>query len=400
MRRLPYARLPILLGMALIALPSLLVYGNWLHSLLAGVPMYSDTRLNGAQTAAAKPDLDMETLASGDYERQWVAWFGQRFPLLAPAVRVKAQLYWSLLRSSSTPYIIVGRDKTLFERGYLDEYCSRDIAAFKPSARAWADKLARIQHWYTARGKLFVYVITPSKAASEPELIPPAWPCASSSADRAGFHAAYMDILHSAGLNVADTVASTLVAKRSYPFPPFPQGGTHFNAAASADAAQAVIASINNASSWRRMDDLKFTWQMGEPDEVDTDLLDAMNVPWPGLHYQTPRIDVTTPRPSQCEPVIMAQVGGSFLYQIDKAFQRMPCPPQIDLYEYFRRTMAFYPGDRRFPVDPGRREWMLTDAAEVVILEENEELVAHSDHGEALYQLIAGREKKVDEGQY
>jgi hypothetical protein len=389
MRRLPYARWPILLGMALIALPSLLVYGNWLHTLLAGVPMYSDTKLNGVQVPVPKPELDFNNFASGTYGREWVAWFGQHFPLLAPAVRLKAQFYWSVLhKSSPVQYIVVGREDTLFEQSYLSEYCSRDIAAFRPVAQAWAAKLARMQAWYATRGKLFVYVITPSKAASEAELMPPAWPCAASPADRAGFHQAYMAILRAANVNVADAVQSTLAAKQAYPFPPFPQGGTHFNTVASARAVQAIIASVNGASAWRRMNDLEFTWTMGTPNEVDTDLLDAMNVPWPGMHYQTPDITVTTPRSGRCEPVIMGQVGGSFAYQIDKVFQRMPCPPQIDLYEYFHNTMAFYPGDRRYPVDSRRREWMLTGAAQVILLEENEELVARSDHGEALYELI------------
>jgi hypothetical protein len=94
---------------------------------------------------------------------------------------------------------------------------------------------------------------------------------------------------------------------------------------------------------------------------------------------------------SQCTPVVMAGVGGSFSYQIDKVLQRTACPPHIDLYEYYRNRMAFYPGDLRYPVDTKRRAWMLLEAADVVVLEENEELAAHSQYGDAFYQLVEQR---------
>lgn len=391
MRRSLLWRLPVLAGLALVALPSLLVYGNALHRLVAGKPMYSDTALHGAQVQAPMPAATVGALASGAFAHGYAAYFDQNFPLLAPAVRMKAQLYWSLLHQSPAWYISIGRHGTLYENQYLDEYCSRDIAAFTPVAEAWAARLAEMQRWYAARGKLFVYLLTPSKAAAEPEDIPADWPCAASAADRQGLHAAYRAVLDRAGVNVADGVATTQAARRDYPFPPFPKGGIHFNTVASARAVQELIAVINRASAWQRMDGFGFAWRMGPPNEVDTDLLDALNVPWPNFHYKTPDIDISPAAVPDCIPVLMAQVGGSFAYQIDKVLQRLACPPRVDLYEYFRNTMAFYPGDERHPVDPQRRAWMLLDAAEVVVLEENEQIAARSEHGQAFYELVRAR---------
>lgn len=391
MRRIPLWRAPVVLGMALIAGPSLLVYGNALHRLVAGVPMYSDTVLHGVQNPLPGPDLTRATLVSAGFMHATAASFGRHFPLLAAAVRIKGQIYWSLLHQSPTWFITIGRHDVLYENSYLDEYCSRDIAATRPRAVAWASKLMRMQRWYQSQGKLFLYLLTPSKAASEPETMPAGWPCAASAANRSGLHAAYRAILEQAGVNLVDAVETTGEAKRAYPFPPFPATGTHFNAVSTALAARRLIAVMAQAGSWRRMDDFSFSWRLGAPNDVDTDLLDALNVPYPGLREQTPAITIQPARQSRCVPVRMAQVGGSFTYQLDKVLQRTACPPEIDLYEYYRNTMAFYPGDQRYPVDPRRRAWVLLEAAQVVVLEENELLAPGSQHGEALFKLVSER---------
>lgn len=390
MRRALFWRLPVLLGMLMIALPALLVYSNAFHKLVAGVPIYSDTALHGVQPPPVLPELARRTILSGSFGHDYAIYFGKRFPLLAAAVRAKGQIYWSVLHQSPTWFISIGRQDVLYENDYLAEYCSRDIRAYTPVAEAWAVKLMRVQRWYAAQGKVFLYLLTPSKAATEPEDMPAGWPCRASSFDRRGFHAAYRRILDRAGVNVVDAVETTLRAKNKYPFPAFPPGGTHLNEVMSALAVRQLIGVMTRAGTWRRMDDFTFGWTMAKPDEVDTDLLDALNVPYTGMQYETPTI-TTRPARQPCNPIMMAQVGGSFTYQIDKVLDLTSCPPRIDLYEYFRNTMAFYPGDHRYKVDPARRAWALLDAAQVVILEENEELAARSQHGEAFYELVSGR---------
>ncbi len=391
MRRIPFWRLPILLGMAMIAIPSLLVYMNAFHRVVAGVPMYSDRALHGVQPPIVLPVLTRPAVLSGNFMHGYAAYFSRTFPLLAAAVKLKGQVYWSLLHESPTWFISIGRHNVLYENIYLDDYCTRDIAASAPHVEAWAAKLMRMQRWYAARGKVFLYLLTPSKAATEPETMPRGWPCHASLTDRTQFHAAYRAILSRAGVNLVDAVQTTAQAKLSYPFPPFPPGGTHFNQVSAALAVQQLIAVMTRVGTWRRMNDLAFSWRMSPPDEVDTDLLDALNVPMTGIDYQTPSVVVRRQKHGRCEPVVMAQVGGSFTYEIDKILDLSVCPPQIDLYEYFGNTMAFYPGDRRYPVDPRRRAWALLDGAAVVVLEENEEVAAHSQHGEAFYDLLSRR---------
>ena len=391
MRRALLWRLPILCGLAMIAVPSLLVYGNAAHGLVAGVPMYENTKLVGVQPPIPEATLSWTDVLWGAYGRHAAAVFDRNFPLLRAAGRMKAQIIWWIFHQSSTWYVEVGQHDVLYETDYTEEYCARDIAAAAPGERAWAGKLRKIQDWYAAQGKVFLYLLTPSKPAIEPEFLRRGWPCPASRANRTGFHDAYRAILDAAGIHVVDGVETTLEAKADYPFPPFPQGGVHFNTVSAARTAQQLITVMTQASTWRRMDEFSFTWHMAAPNDVDTDLLDSLNIPDSGIHYQTPAIDIAPASTAMCQPVVMAQVGGSFTYQVDKVLQRLACPPAIDFYEYYHTTMAFYPGDRRYPVDANRRRWMLLDAAQVVVLEENEELAAHSDHGKAFASLVINR---------
>ncbi len=390
MRRSLLWRSPILLGMAMVALPALLVYFNAFHRQVAGVPIYSDTSLHGVELPVVLPPLTRHEVASGDFSRAYSIYFGRTFPLLAAAVRAKGQFYWSVLHQSPAWFISIGRHDVLYENGYLDGYCSRNIAASRRAAEAWAARLMRMQNWYASHGKLFLYLLTPSKAAIEPEFMPSGWPCEAAPADREGFHAAYRAILDHAGVNVVDAVETSLQAKADYPFPPFPPGGTHFNDLTAARAVQRLIDVSTRAGTWRRLNDLDFTWTMSEPSRIDMDLLLALNVPWTGMHYTTPMVTARSARDPHCTPVLMAQVGGSFTYQIDKILELTRCPPRIDMYEYFHNRMAFFPGDRRYPVDPRRRAWALLEAAQLVVLEENEQLMA-SQHGQAFYELVSRR---------
>ena len=53
------------------------------------------------------------------------------------------------------------------EKSYLDEYCNRDMATLRTSGETWAARLRETQDYVEAHGKVFLYVITPSKVAQK-----------------------------------------------------------------------------------------------------------------------------------------------------------------------------------------------------------------------------------------
>jgi len=88
-------------------------------------------------------------------------------------------------------------------------------------------KLRDIQDYYRARGGIFIYMTSPSKAAQEPEYFTGQMPCPSTSAARAQLLPSYVDALKAGGIDVLDAASLIHDAKGKYPFGLFPEGGEH-----------------------------------------------------------------------------------------------------------------------------------------------------------------------------
>ena len=89
-------------------------------------------------------------------------------PVFPISVRAKNQLVFSLFGGSAAPGVVIGRNGQLYEQFYIDEFCARDGAFDSARLGAWSSTLREIQERAQARGKSFVYLISPSKAARYP----------------------------------------------------------------------------------------------------------------------------------------------------------------------------------------------------------------------------------------
>ena len=365
--------------MALLLLPWALVGVRWVWpGALAGAG------LAGVQRPVMQPTPTAADIWSGAFQRRYTAYFGQHVPLLAWAVALKNQLYFSVLHQSGTPGVIIGKHMQLFEPEYIDEYCSRNSAAILAGAEPWAIDLAQLQRWYAEQGRVFIYVVTPSKAAMEPQYIPGR--CRSPPSDRDALLPGWNAMLDRHGVRHVDAAGLVGAAQPNYPFAMFPRGGTHWNEVAAALATQAVVRAADRAS----LPPFAFTWHMAAPDDVARDLTDLLNLPSVRLDDQVPAVDIQSSKPAEpCRPPNIGMVGGSFTFEIVWTLMRLPCPPAVAFYPYFNLMYAAFPGDVRVPVDPAQREDELLRRADIVVLEENEQVAMRSAHGPALYALIA-----------
>ena len=385
-----------LLSMALLVLPWALAAVNaaaaWLWP---GGPAIEEHKLFGVQPPSALPAPDAAGLWSGAFQLAFARSFGQSMPLLATAVGLKNQAYFSLLGQSGVPDVVVGKHLQLYERIYIVEYCGRNTAALMPAADLWAAHLAQLQSWYAAEGKTFLYVVTPSKPATIPQDLPDARACRSPQADRDGMLAAWDALLDRQGVRHVDAAA----VMRQAPGAPemFPRGGTHWNDVAAALATQAVVRAVNAAPGPWRLTDFSFTWQLTTPSGIARDITDLLNLPFPRLDYRVPAVALQPLAPAAaCRPVNVAVVGDSFAYGMLWLLMRLPCPPTIDFYSYFKVAHAAFPGDIRGDVDPAQRDEELLHRAGIVILEENEVMAMRSAHGPALYRLVAARHEDAE----
>ena len=342
---------------------------------------------------AEQPELSLPAVAQGRFQAAFARVVGARMPLYPLAVRVRNQVQYSLFGLSAAPNLIIGPGGVLSEVAYAQEYCAR-APGWQAQALRWAADIRTMQDDVERRGKTFLYVLTPSKVAQYPQVLPPGWACPATAADRAGFVPEWMAMLRAAGVHAVDTPTVLLAAHGDYPFPLYPPGGTHWNAVGAALAEQAIMAALDRLLPGRGLAPFRFTWRMTphpDPDGTDQDLARLINLFDMPNDGPVPAVTVQPAPPSAtCDPPHVVIVGGSFSNPLGTVLGGLPCPVPVMEYQYWHALWLDYPGGRmrvHFAVpSPERNAAVL--AADVLIYEENEEASRDHFHGTALLNFL------------
>ena len=111
--------------------------------------------------------------------------------------------------------------------------------------------------------------------------------------------------------------------------------------------------------------------------------------PFPG--DPVPAADVQpAPQPVPCPATRVVIIGGSFSHALLDYLHRASCNPPAVEFEYWRAytlTWGAHGIELQPGVDPARRAADIR-AADLLIYEENEEILRHPLHGEALWQFL------------
>lgn len=390
LRRLP-ASLPLLIGVLAWAAGTLLLGLNMLLPALGHGPVKLSPPLVGV-TQPDKAVASWPAVLNGTFQASYARLIGTGVPLYADAVRLRNQIEFSVFGVSAIPTLIVGTERRLFEVGYSTEYCARDLAAWRPVAARWAGQVRQMQDDVERRGKVFLYVLTPSKVAQYPDILPPGYGCPASAADRTGIVPAWLAALQAAGVHEVDTTAVLSAAHGAFPFKMYPSGGAHWNDVGGALAEQAVMRSLNSLDPAGGFKPFTFTFHMIQRAVgVDVDIANLMNLMrrFPGL--PVPVVDLApAPAPVPCPGTKVVIVGGSFSHAALEYLARATCNPSPIEYEYWRAyRLAWSRGsfELQVGVDPAQREADIL-AADVVIYEENEQVLPDPAHGRAFLDFL------------
>jgi alginate O-acetyltransferase complex protein AlgJ len=383
--------MPLAIGASVLVIPWLCVVwkltaGTWLAS--AGSHRKSQV---AGMVEEAKPSLSLHALVATSYQHWFAREIGKLTPLFTTSIRWKNQLYYTLLGAAGSDGVVVGRDGQLTELPYIVEYCSRDLAALRTNADGWAAGIRHTQDLLEAHGKLFLYVITPSKVAQHPEIMPAGYVCPAPSKDRQEKLRLYDEILTRHGVRLADTASYLASIRKDYELDFFPRGGTHWNALGAALGAQQVIAALNAQHRSPVLSTLGFTVRTSfTPIGTDRDLLNLMNLRYPDAHYPVPELTYhSVPPAGGCRTIRMTEIGGSFLFVLNGALEKIDCPPEITYWFYWQMRGFHYSNDRSSTLTPDS-ELRLRSLLEshVVLLEENESNLG-SDYAKLVMQDVA-----------
>lgn len=404
MTRVSLARLPIFACAGLIGvLFAITVWNLAVERAWPKLRVRSATPLWGVP-APKPPSWTVDAFLSGDLQRAVSTSLGQSLPVFPLAVRAKNQFLYSVFHESGAPNIVVGKERELFESFYVDEFCGRGAQPDPVAVAAWADGVRETQTLVEAKGKRFVYLISPSKAARYSHYLPERLYCASLAKGTTEKLAAYRQALEARGVAFVDGASLTTAAMPDYPIDLFPRGGTHWNYLGSAISTRELTRTLNADGKASPIPRYDFQWREApEALGTDRDLLNLLNLVWPDAKYPTASIQGRSLGVCAKAPRLLA-VGGSFLVEvIANLVEASPCAAQADYWHYVRKAPGEY-GRKRFLVDNQGGGAQLREhgfesvedfesslaQADVVLLEENESVIANMGQN---HDLLAAARK-------
>ena len=392
----PGNRIGIAAAALLLLLPVLTLWNLVTLSFAPKLKVMIGPRLHGVTEAPPPLNWSLHSFADGSLQKAVTRAITEAFPLRPLLIGINNQLRYKLFGQAGAPGVITGANGQLIEKAYLDEYCARNLAAFEPKAREWASRLKELQDFYAARGKIFVYLITPSKAAYMPENFHGALSsCASSERDRNGTLPLYHRLLAAAGVNIVDSASLTYGMKGKYEIDLFPAGGVHWNAIGIAAADNAILAEINRQAGASIAPELSWKYEVVHRAKgTDRDLLDLLNVLSPNARYATASVTYAPGKP--CSEVAAASrkaalIGGSFAGTLGPTLINQGCLSRLEVYNYLYRGLRAGPEFKSVKRRLVAADIVPLREADIVILEENEMVLPASAHAMEFYRVILGR---------
>src|ERR1700712_5737832 len=152
----------------------------------------------GGVTRDAPVMLSWSSLRDGSFQKAVASRVADAMPVRPLLIRINNELRFELFGELTAAHVVKGANGQLIERSYLEEYCSRTEDQAAKFAADIIPKLLDIQNYYRARGGIFLYLVTPSKAAHLPEYFVDRVPCPSTPTARTELVPHYVDQLRKA----------------------------------------------------------------------------------------------------------------------------------------------------------------------------------------------------------
>jgi hypothetical protein len=339
------------------------------------------------------PGLNIKSLQSHKFQKYIEALITQKLRMRNLFISINSQLYYSLFQKSfaENSQVIVGKNNTLFEMGYINAYCHRRPMADDELKQLslWADKIKKLNDFFNAHGKTFIYVITPSKAEYMPNAIPSRFHC-----PNIGIRSQVTQIkklLDAKHVRYMDGATLMVEGTQKYGISMFPPGGTHWNWLGSTLAARSIISTINEDKKVA-LPLFDFNYTLGKVDhhDSDDDVLSLVKLIKPDLSYPVPKVNFFNSAELN-KPITLAIVGGSFNESLIKIFQKNKTFSKIYFY-FYMNTQKIFTAEKS-AADVSNVDSIVIKAlpkilsADVVMLEENSSLTV-SAHGEKFYAAM------------
>ena len=269
--------------------------------------------LRGHIEYAEYPEFTIESFFDGSFQEAYENYLEDHIGLRNIFVRLNNQIDFSLYQKPANPGIIVGKDKYLYERDYIDAYCGKNFVGQKV-IDAQCDRIKAIQDTLVKLEIEFFIVMAPGKASMFPEFIPDQY-----LEDTFGItnNVAYLEGFQERGINHIDFNSLFYCMKDTSRFPLYHKCGIHWNQYGALFALDSIISYIEAARNIDMTDIRYEAIELSEkPRGTDYDVGDALNlffrIPDQAMPYPTKLMYDTK---GKVKPSIMV-IADSYYYTI------------------------------------------------------------------------------------
>lgn len=337
-----------------------------------GASWLRNTTLGGMVIAPADVRPTARNLLSAKYQKAFANGFDLHFAGREGLIRLTNELNLRAFHTISAG-TLAGRHLSLFQPGYVEEYCLK--RGSDRELRPLAEDLRRVQDLCAARGIAFAFVVTPNKAAINPEDLPPEWLRRYKPGLR--YHDVLLPLLREKGIRFVDGHQLTAKLKTSVTWPVFPDGGLHWSGPAGLLAGNAML-SLLAAQGLDVAPVTDFRIELSNvPAGRDFDLANLNNLAFP-MRYPVATLVLplpTSPGPNPPHPNAVV-VGGSFSADLMQAFSASRRFSEITyLYYYHTERQMLIDGETHLVATPAPPPDFTRDifSADALVLEANEE---------------------------
>ncbi|WP_404820253.1 alginate O-acetyltransferase AlgX-related protein [Lacrimispora sp. HJ-01] len=204
------------------------------------------TMLSGVVVQNERPKREITTIMNGEFQTQYSNWFSDNFPFRTYLVKAYDQILFNT--GSVVNGIKAGKDGNLFGENFTNQSLVGTLD--EEQVKNYAENLKLIQEELEARGKVFVYLITPSKAEIFPEDLPwnykAAYNCLN---ETANIRRTLIKDFDECNINYLDFTKLTLQLKNNGDYPVFYRTGIHWSQYATSQALMEMLNFIEDKSS-------------------------------------------------------------------------------------------------------------------------------------------------------
>ena len=335
-----------------------------------------DLQLAGVEVREDFPTFSLKVFWSGEFQTRMDKWIAANLGLRAAFVRLDNQVNLSAFSEISSKYgskIILGKDKWLYEKIYIDTLNNRD-EVLQDVLEDKVRSLKRLQELLESNGIHFLFLITPSKASIYPEYINGRYTIPKNLKKQTNYDKV-VPLLQEHGVRYLDgrRYLSELKGKGLYPV--YYKSGTHWSYYSVCLFTLEFISSLENMTKQEmkkfQVDRIRMRKR---PFGSDNDLASLANILFGKSLYGKYYYPVTSS--VGAEDVVrprMLFVGGSYVGTLFHYLEHHQVYSERDWYVYYKEN-ATYPAGTFETIDKKnldlKREILAKD---IVVIETNEQ---------------------------